>query len=149
MKWSAPRDCLSNSALLLTELSASCWFLACLSYQPCCWRQHVPPKYRLIFNYLRGVLSKKTFDFMIVRSAEFHQTIFRHIPEDNNSWQLISSLLLEGYPDKCIRGNRRISIHEIILEMRVSHQIQWKDDLKPSENIVMCISDYRRIWIGE
>jgi hypothetical protein len=46
--------------LLLT----SCWFLASFIIRPWRWRRHVPPKRRLIFNKLHGVISQKIELFM-------------------------------------------------------------------------------------
>jgi hypothetical protein len=45
----------SNTCLLL----ASCWFLAWFILQPWRWRRHVPPKLRLTFNGLQGVVFQK------------------------------------------------------------------------------------------
>jgi hypothetical protein len=38
-------------------LPASCWFLACLFFEPL--RGHIPPKCRFTFNGLHGVMSQK------------------------------------------------------------------------------------------
>jgi hypothetical protein len=41
-------------------LSASCWFLSWNTLAPWRWRRHVPPKRRLTFNGLHGVISQQT-----------------------------------------------------------------------------------------
>jgi hypothetical protein len=43
--------------VLLCLLSASRWFLVWLVLRPWGWRRHVPPKRRLAFNGLHGVIS--------------------------------------------------------------------------------------------
>jgi hypothetical protein len=40
-------------------LPASCWFYAWNSLHPWRWRWHVPPKCRLIFNRLHGIIPQK------------------------------------------------------------------------------------------
>jgi hypothetical protein len=45
-------------------LPASCWFLAWLILGPRRWRRHVPPKRRLTFNGLQGVISQKILLFI-------------------------------------------------------------------------------------
>jgi hypothetical protein len=40
------------------------WFLARLIYRPRRWRRYVPPKHRLTFNALQGVISQKTVLFI-------------------------------------------------------------------------------------
>jgi hypothetical protein len=41
-------------------LSVSCWFLAWFTLEPWRWMQYLPPKDRLIFTGLLGVISQKT-----------------------------------------------------------------------------------------
>jgi hypothetical protein len=47
-------------------LLLSRWFLARLILRPCRWRRHFPPKSRLAFNGLHGVLSQKIEIFIIM-----------------------------------------------------------------------------------
>jgi hypothetical protein len=52
------------------------WFLARLSLRLWRWRRYVPPKRRLTFNRLDGVISKKTFllfYFMLVEATERYE----------------------------------------------------------------------------
>jgi hypothetical protein len=58
----------SSGMKLLSLLPASFWFLAWLNLRPSRWRPNVPPKGRLTFNGLHGVISQKTelFGVMLV-----------------------------------------------------------------------------------
>jgi hypothetical protein len=48
----------------LSFLSASCWFLAWLNLRPWRRRRYVPPRRRVTFNGLHGVISQKTEFFI-------------------------------------------------------------------------------------
>jgi hypothetical protein len=47
------------------------WFLARLTLRPCKWRRHVPPKRRLTYNGLHGVISQK-MELFITIVVEFY-----------------------------------------------------------------------------
>jgi hypothetical protein len=68
---------------LLSRASAchllSRWFLAWLIPQPWRWRRHVPPKRRLTFNGLHGVISKKTELFRFFILTILSSGIWRHM----------------------------------------------------------------------
>jgi hypothetical protein len=63
-----PSCFLYNPKFWLTDCSAchllSCCFLARLIFRPWRWRQYVPPKRRLTFNGLHGVMSQKIVLFI-------------------------------------------------------------------------------------
>jgi hypothetical protein len=51
-----------------------CWFLAWLIFRPRRWRRHVPPKRRLTFNELHGVISQKIV--LLVHSSSYIHSLF-------------------------------------------------------------------------
>jgi hypothetical protein len=52
-------DLMPGSPLKALSSVASWWFLASLILQPWRWRRYISPKRRLIFNWLRGLVSQK------------------------------------------------------------------------------------------
>jgi hypothetical protein len=69
------------ASILLYLLPASRCFLACLIIRPWIWRRHIPPKRRLNFNRLHGVIQQKIDLFIITGVKASYPTQLLSPPE--------------------------------------------------------------------
>jgi hypothetical protein len=84
------------------------WYLAWLILRPWAWRRHVPPKRRLTFNGLHGVISQKIVLFIATGVTTSNPTTLSVISETCNigeEWALPTSDIKQSYPCNRPRGH--------------------------------------------
>jgi hypothetical protein len=87
-------------------LPASCRFLAWLILRPWIWKQYVPPKRKMSFNWIHGVISQKTERFITAAKTPFMQA-FCVAHKMNHSFTLIYRT--DGILPSCVAQHKTLA----------------------------------------